>query len=108
MKRLGIFVLVLIGFALMAMLYVIKTSTHTAYQEVKRLNKSLEGERAAITVLNAEIAHLESPARLRELSERYLELRPTQVKQVMTLDDMVVRIPQRPQAQPEAQAEGGQ
>ena len=96
MRRLGMALLLLIGFALVAALYVVKTRTASAEQEVRRLEKALAQEEAAIAVLNAEIAHLESPERLRELSERYLELRPTTAGQMLTLDDLVVRVPRRP------------
>lgn len=96
MRKLGVLVLVLIGFALIAGLYVIKTRTQTAYKEVRRLEKLLAAEHGAITVLDAEIAHLESPARLAELSETYLELRPTEAEQMMTLDEMLLRVPPRP------------
>ena len=97
MRRLGMFMLLLIGFALVAALYVVKTRTQSAYQELVRLEKALADEEAAIAVLGAEIAHLESPERLRELSEAYLELRPTSASQMITLDDLVVRVPRRPE-----------
>ena len=96
MRRLGLFVLLLIGFGLVATLYVVKTRTQSAYQEVVRLEKALAQEQAAIAVLNAEIAHLESPERLRALSEQYLDLRPTRADQMIDLDDLVVRVPLRP------------
>lgn len=95
MKRLGAFFLIILGFGLIAGLYVIKTRTQTAYQEVRRLETFLEDEQDAIMVLNAEIAHLESPSRLAELGQTYLQLRPTQAEQMMTLDDLVVRVPRR-------------
>ena len=95
MRKLGLFLLMLLGFALISSLYVIKTRTQSAYQEVRRMEKLIENERAAITVLNAEIAHLESPARLRGLGDSILGLRPTEVDQVMTLDELAVAVPAR-------------
>lgn len=95
MKRFGSFLLVVIGFCLIAGLYVISARTQGAGKEVRRLERTLEQERAAIAVLNAEIAHLESPARLANLSETYLGLRPTDPDQILTLDDVVVRVPLR-------------
>jgi cell division protein FtsL len=106
MRRLGMFILLLIGFALVAALYVVKTRTQSAYQELVRLEKALAAEEAAIAVLGAEIAHLESPERLRALSEEYLDLRPTSASQMITLDDLVVRVPRRPEEA--AHGEGGE
>lgn len=99
MKRLGSFLLVVLGFCLIAGLYVISARTQSAGKEVRRLERTLAQERAAIAVLNAEIAHLESPHRLADLSETYLELRPTDPDQILTLDDVVVRVARRAPAQ---------
>lgn len=101
MKRLGTFLLIIIGFVLIASLYVIKTRTQSAGYEVKRLERTLAQEQIAITVLNAEIAHLESPARLSALSEAYLDLHTTTPEQILTLDDVIVRVPRRAGTQPE-------
>jgi len=103
MKRFGMLMLVLIGFALVAALYVIQTRTKSAGKEVRRLEQALDNEQSAIAVLNAEIAHLESPERLAQLSAQYLNLRPTQPEQILTLDDVVVRVPLRAQPKPEQQ-----
>ena len=48
MRRLGMALLLLIGFALVAALYVVKTRTASAEQEVRRLEKALAQEEAAI------------------------------------------------------------
>jgi hypothetical protein len=95
MRRVTTFILLLVGFALIATLYVITARTQRAGQEAARLERTLTQERAAITVLSAEIAHLESPARLDALSKTYLELRPTEPEQIISLDDVVVRVPLR-------------
>ncbi|MEE9346754.1 MAG: hypothetical protein V3U82_01070 [Robiginitomaculum sp.] len=95
MRKGATFILLLVGFALIATLYVITARTQRAGQEAARLERALAQERAAITVLSAEIAHLESPARLSALSEKYLELRPTDPEQIISLDDVIVRIPLR-------------
>ncbi len=86
MRKFGIFLLILLGFGLIVSLYVIKTRTQTAYQEVRRIEKLIDQERDAITVLNAEIAHLQSPQRLGELAQKYVDLRPTQIEQISNLD----------------------
>lgn len=95
MKRFGTFLLVLIGFALVAALYVIQTRTKSAGKEVRRLEQALDNEQAAIAVLNAEIAHLESPKRLSALAKTHLDLGPSSPQQIVTLDDVIVRVPLR-------------
>jgi len=95
MKRLGSFLLVVLGFCLIAGLYLISARTQSAGKEVRRLERALDQERAAIAVLNAEIAHLESPQRLAKLAEAHLGLRPTEPEQILTLDDVIVRVPMR-------------
>lgn len=101
MKRFGMFLLVLMGFALVAALYVIQTRTKSAGKEVRRLEQALENEQAAIAVLNAEIAHLESPKRLSGLAKAHLDLQPASPEQIVTLDDVILRVPLR---KPDAQA----
>lgn len=103
MKRFGSFLLVVLGFCLIAGLYVISARTQSAGKEVRRLERTLEQERTALAVLNAEIAHLENPQRLADLSEQYLDLRPTQPEQILTLDDVIVRVPLRAAPQEGAQ-----
>jgi len=95
MKRLGSFLLVVLGFCLVAGLYLISARTQSAGKEAARLERTLQQERAAIAVLKAEIAHLESPQRLSDLSAKHLGLRPTEPDQILTLDDVVVRVPLR-------------
>ena len=73
----------------------ISARTQSAGKEVRRLERALDQERAAIAVLNAEIAHLESPQRLAKLAEAHLGLRPTEPEQILTLDDVIVRVPMR-------------
>jgi len=93
MKRAGIIILILIGFALVAALYVTKTKAQSVQKDMERLESQLEQEQSTIRVLEAEIAHLQNPARLSELAQTHLELGPTKASQMITLDEMVVRIP---------------
>ena len=92
MRRFSMFLLGLLGFALIAALYVIQARTKSAGKEVRRLEQTLNTERAAIAVLNAEIAHLESPSRLSVLAADYLELQPTNPDQIVTMDDVVASV----------------
>ncbi len=93
MKRLGIIILILVGFALVAALYVTKTKAQSVQKNMERLQSELKHEQSAIRVLEAEIAHLQNPARLSELAQTHLELGPTKAAQMITLDELVVRVP---------------
>ena len=66
----GIFMLI-IGVALIIALYYVKTRSQTANQEVLRLERLVLKEESAIRVLQAEIAFLENPDRLKRFV-RYL------------------------------------
>lgn len=100
MKRIGFALLILFGFGLVAALYVTKTEAKAVSKDMERLQAELQSEQYAIRVLEAEIAHLQNPARLSDLSKRHLKLRPTKVSQLVTLDDLVVRVPVKTQDVP--------
>lgn len=93
MKRLGIICLILVGFALVAALYVTKTKAQSVQKEMERLQFALTQEQSNIRVLEAEIAHLQNPARLSELAKTHLRTGPTKAEQMITLDDLIVRVP---------------
>ena len=79
-RRLGLFLLVLIGVLLTVALFYVKTGAKEARTEVKRLERQIAVEEAALDVLRAERAVLASPARLRALSEDTLGLAPIRVE----------------------------
>ena len=73
-RRLGLFLLLVIGVLLTVALFYVKTGAKEAKADVMRLERQIEAERAAIAVLEAERAVLTNPARLRELSHDRLDL----------------------------------
>ena len=77
--------------------------------EVKRLEEALTiehravvGNQEAIHVLKAEWSYLNRPARIAELAERHLNLKPITVEQVVRFDDLPLR------ATPDSESEGEQ
>ncbi len=98
MRRLGVITLILIGFALVAALYVTKTKAQSVQKDMERLQSELTQEQSNIRVLEAEIAHLQNPARLSGLAKTHLETGPTKAGQMITLDDLVVRVPVKAEA----------
>lgn len=94
-RRLTWFLLLLLGIALMVALYYVKTRAQSARQDANQLARQIAVQEAAITVLHAEIAHLESPERLGRLSVDHLGLAPTKTDQMLRVDDIVTRFPLR-------------
>ena len=75
-RRMCWFLLFLIGVALTVTLYFVKTHAQSAKRDVRELSQAVSAEEAAIRVLRAELAYLESPTRLSELNETHLKLTP--------------------------------
>ena len=73
-RRMTAFILFVIGVSLTLGLYYVKTRAQSAKKEVRRLERLISQEEASLSVLKAEIAYLENPARLQELSSQHLNL----------------------------------
>ena len=58
-------------------LFYLKHEVTNLENELKKLNRSIIAEREAVHVLKAEWSHLNDLNRLKDLSKRHLELRPT-------------------------------
>ena len=63
-------------------LFYLKHEVTNLEDELKTLNRSIVAEREAVHVLKAEGSHFNDVGRLKGLSMRYLELRPTEPKQL--------------------------
>ncbi len=57
------------------------------------IQKSIEDEREAIRLLQAEWGHLNSPARLETLARNHLELAPTDVTNVLRPSQIAEKVP---------------
>lgn len=91
--RMGWLVPMLIFVGLLVGLYVIKAQTLSARARVDRLEQALVHEKQTVQMLSAEIAHLESPERLRKLAEEQLQLQPTPVERTLTLEQAAQILP---------------
>jgi len=94
-RRMTGFLLFLIGVALTVGLYYVKTRAQTARKQAVKIERQVAQEEASIRVLQAEIAYLENPERLKLLSETHLGLKPVAVKDVLELKDIVSEFPLR-------------
>jgi len=73
-------------------LYRVKYEASGETTKVAALRTEIAQEEDTIAVLKAEWSHLNEPARLQALSSRYLDLKPLDVDQIATLQDL----PERP------------
>lgn len=67
-------------------LFFLKHEVKEQEARLSNLNQEIRRNQEAIHVLKAEWAYLNDPARLRQLSERHLGLKPMQPSQIATLD----------------------
>jgi hypothetical protein len=67
-------------------LFFLKHEVKEQEARLASLNQEIRRNQEAIHVLKAEWAYLNDPARLRQLSERHLGLKPMQPSQIATLD----------------------
>jgi cell division protein FtsL len=68
--------------------YSVKYETIYFAEQVKKLEKRLDRERDAISVLRAEWQHVNRPARLQVLADRHLQLQAMQATQIIRPQDL--------------------
>lgn len=76
-------------------LYRAKTEAKDDRARIAALESDLADAREAVLILRTEIAHLESPERLRALAEEHLGLEPVDPLRVVTLEDapLLIEVP---------------
>jgi cell division protein FtsL len=70
--------------ALILGVYLAKTMAGRERSEIAAMDRQIDAEQERIRLLQAEVAHLEEPARLERLSETYLGLQPVSIKHDVT------------------------
>lgn len=68
--------------------YLAKTIAGRERAEIARVEHRIGAERARIRLLEAEVAHLEQPGRVAQLSEAYLGMGPVAAKRETTADGL--------------------
>lgn len=80
----------LVAFAILVALilgvYLAKTIAGRERAQIASTERQIVAEKAEIRVLNAEVAHLEEPARIQKLSEAYLGMAPVPIKHEVDAD----------------------
>lgn len=87
-RRLGLFLLIVLGLGLTMILFFVKTRAQDARENVARLEAQIDEHELAISVLSAEAAVLSNPERLRHLSRDSLALTPVTTDATATLADL--------------------
>ena len=72
--------------ALVLGVYLAKTIAGRERTEIARVERQIAAERGRIRLLEAEVSHLEQPARIGQLSQAYLGLAPTTAANEATPD----------------------
>ena len=62
--------------------YQIKFRVQNLRKDIAEIERQLKQEKESVHVLKAEWAYLNTPKRLRSMTEKYLQLQPVQVSQV--------------------------
>ncbi|HLZ75166.1 cell division protein FtsL [Phenylobacterium sp.] len=96
----------LIALGLLAVLilgvYLAKTMAGGERAKIAAVERQIGEEKARVRLLQAEVSHLEQPARIERLSETYLGLAPVSERRVADLDALpeLARKPIAPSAKP--------
>lgn len=87
MRQTTIFTL-LIAAVMAVSLFFLKYEVTNLEQQLEGLNKSIVADHEAIHVLKAEWSHVNEIDRVRQLSQRYLDLSPTKPARIVTIDEL--------------------
>jgi cell division protein FtsL len=68
--------------------YLAKTIAGRERSDLAKIERRIDGEKARIRLLQAEVAHLEQPGRIERLSTSYLGLKPVSARNEATLDQL--------------------
>lgn len=74
--------------AVILSVYLAKTMAGKERTEIASVEKQIDAEKARIRLLQAEVAHLEQPARIEQLSSAHLGMAPIEAKHETTLDQL--------------------
>jgi len=74
--------------AVVLSVYLAKTMAGRERAEIATVEKQIDAEKARIRLLQAEVAHLEQPARIEALSTAHLGMAPIQAKHETTIDKL--------------------
>ena len=74
--------------ALVLSVYLAKTIAGRERAEIASVERQIDAERARIRLLQAEVAHLEQPGRIEQLSSNYLGMAPVSAKRETSVESL--------------------
>jgi cell division protein FtsL len=74
--------------AMILAVYLAKTMAGSERAQIATIERQIEAEKVRIRLLQAEVAHLEQPARIEALSTAHLGMAPVQAKHETTIDKL--------------------
>jgi cell division protein FtsL len=90
--------------ALILGVYLVKTIAGRERTEIAKVERQIDMEKSRIRLLQAEVSHLEQPARIERLSEAYLGLAPVNFKREISTEALAY-VAGKPIEPPKAPAE---
>lgn len=94
MFRPAMILIVLLAGSIGLTVFVVKVQVQDLEDQLAEFNRTITEDRQAVHVLKAEWSHLNEPARLRVLAERYLGMRAIETRQVGIAADWFPEIPE--------------
>ena len=95
MIRYASMLFIVLAGALSLVVFAVKYQVQDLDQELEALNQDIKANVRAIHVLNAEWSHMNNPARLRNLAERHLNMKPVHADQLKSSPVFIEQIPVR-------------
>lgn len=90
--------------ALVLGVYLAKTMAGRERTEIARIERQIAAERGRIRLLEAEVTHLEQPARIGQLSQAYLGMAPSTAQNEASADELDVIAEKAAKTKPKAAA----
>jgi cell division protein FtsL len=84
--------------------YLAKTMAGAERTQIAKVERQISAEKARIRLLQAEVSHLEQPARIERLAQNYLGLGPVSIRRETTADALAA-VATKPVAAPAAPPE---
>lgn len=66
--------------------FLFRTEVTILEKDIAKLNNSINEDRMTIHVLNAELAHLNEPDRIRNLAQKHIKLKEVSAEQIKGMD----------------------
>lgn len=85
------FLFVVLGVGLASFLFQTSYKVHELEQTKIHLQKAIKAEKETYRLLQAEWMHLNDPERLKALTEKFLQMKPTMNTQIKSLNDIPLK-----------------